>query len=57
MVSLILTLVVLGLVFYCISLLPMAEPFPTIIKVVAIIIAIVLLLQFLGIDTGIHTIR
>lgn len=54
MISFILTLVVLGLIFYCIQLIPMAAPFPTIIKVVVIIIAILMLLQFVGISTGLH---
>jgi hypothetical protein len=36
-------------VFYIITLIPMAEPFPQIIKVVAIIIAVVLILNALGI--------
>ncbi len=49
MITLLVTLVVLGLVFYCIGLIPMASPFPEIIKVVAIIIALLLILQFFGI--------
>lgn len=51
-ITLVITLIVLGLVFYCVSLIPMASPFPEIIRVVAVIIAILLLLQFLGITTG-----
>lgn len=50
MLTLLATLVVLGLVFYLIQLIPMAEPFPTIIKVVAIIIAVVMVLNALGIN-------
>lgn len=49
MIELLGTLVVLGLVFYLITLIPMAEPFPTIIRVVAIIIAVVMVLRALGI--------
>lgn len=48
MLSLIATLIVLGIVFYLIGLIPMAEPFPQIIKVVAILIALVLILNALG---------
>lgn len=51
------TLVILGLVFYLVQLIPMAEPFPQIIRVVAIIIAVVLVLQFLGLDILAHGFR
>lgn len=54
MINLLIELVVLGLVFYCIGLLPLASPFPQIIRVVAIIIAIVLLLGFIGISVPLH---
>lgn len=49
MISLLATLVILGLVFYLVTLIPMAEPFPTVIRVVAIIIAVLIVLQWLGI--------
>lgn len=55
--SLIITLILLGLVFYFINMIPMADPFPAIIRVVAIIIAVVLVLQWLGIATGLPTIN
>lgn len=48
MITLLATLVVLGLVFYLVTLIPMMEPFPQIIRVVAILVAVVLVLQFLG---------
>jgi hypothetical protein len=51
-ISLVIALIVLGLIFYCVELIPMAAPFPTIIRVVALIIAVLILLQFLGINTG-----
>lgn len=51
-ISLLILLVILGVVFYCIDLIPMSAPFPVIIKVVAIVVAIVLLLQFFGFYTG-----
>ena len=55
--SLIILLILLGLVFYFIEMIPMAEPFPRIIKVVAIIVAVVLVLQWLGVNTGLPTIN
>lgn len=48
MLELLATLVVLGIVFYIVTLIPMGEPFPQIIRVVAILIAVVLILNFLG---------
>lgn len=53
--SLIVSLIVLGLIFYFIQMIPLAEPFPQIIRVVAIIIAVVLVLQFFGINLGLPT--
>lgn len=50
MLTLLATLIVLGLVFYFITLIPMAEPFPQIIRVVAILIAVVIVLNALGIN-------
>lgn len=50
MLELLATLVILGLVFYIIGLIPMADPFPAIIRVVAIIIAVVLILNALGLN-------
>jgi hypothetical protein len=42
-------LIVLGVVFYLVGLIPMGEPFPQIIKIVAILIAVVLILNALGV--------
>lgn len=53
MMTLLLTLIILGIIFYFIGMIPMAEPFPAIIRAVAVIIAIVLVLQFLGFNLGI----
>jgi hypothetical protein len=47
--SLIIALIILGVIFYFIEMVPMAQPFPRIIQAVAIIIALVLVLQFLGV--------
>lgn len=60
-IGLIVLLVVLGLIFYCVELIPMAAPFPAIIRVVAVIIAILIILNFfapaLGLGTGVTLIR
>lgn len=47
--SLIIALVVLGLIFYFVEMIPLAPPFAQIIRVVAIIIAVVYVLNFLGV--------
>lgn len=54
MTSLIVTLIILGVVFYFVDMIPMADPFPRIIKVIAIILAVLLVLRFLGVATGIN---
>ena len=50
--ELILTLVVLGVIFYFINLIPMASPMPQIIRAVLVIIAVVLVIRWLGLDLG-----
>ncbi len=50
MISLLATLIILGLVFYFIEMIPLAAPFPTIIRAVAVLIAVVIILQFLGVN-------
>jgi hypothetical protein len=45
MFSLILALVILGLVFYLVMLIPLQHPFPVIIQVVFVLIAIVMILN------------
>jgi uncharacterized membrane protein YesL len=47
LIGVIVALVVIGLLFYCVSLLPLPEPYMTIIRVIFIIIAILYLLSFL----------
>ena len=54
--ELIILLVILGLIFYFVEMIPLAHPFPQIIKVVAIILGVVLVLQWLGVNTGLPTI-
>lgn len=47
-IGLLITLVILGLIFYCIELIPMAAPFLAIVRVVALIVALLIVLQFFG---------
>lgn len=47
MEALIITIVVIGLIYYCVTLLPLPEPFRTIANVVFILIAISYLLKFI----------
>lgn len=49
MIALLGTLVLLGLIFYFVTYIPMIDPYPQIVRVVAIIIAVVLVLGFLGV--------
>ncbi len=48
LIQLILTLAILGVIYYLITLLPIQEPFRTIINVVIIVAVIIWLLGFLG---------
>lgn len=53
LISLIVTLVILGLAFWLVSLIPLEEPFGKIIKVVFIVIAVLVVLEKLGVySTG-----
>lgn len=52
MISLIITIVVLGLIYWVVSLIPLPDPFPMIVKVLFIIIAVLILLSALGVHTG-----
>lgn len=55
LVSLVVAIVVLALVYWLITLLPLPEPFPKIILVVFILVAIVWVLHAFGIvDLGSH---
>lgn len=55
MVTLIVTLVVLGLLFWLLTLLPLPDPFPTILKVVFILIAIYVVLGAFGVLPALST--
>jgi hypothetical protein len=50
MISLIVALIVLGLLFWLVSLIPLPAPFPMIIKVIFIIIAVVTVLNAFGLN-------
>ena len=52
LISIVVLLVVCGLVYYLITLLPLPAPFPLIIKVVVIIALILVLLDYTGVLGG-----
>ena len=54
LVSLLIAVVVLGLLFYVVGLLPLPTPFKTIAKVIVIVIAIIYLLGLLGYGPGVR---
>lgn len=47
LIQLIIICLVMGLVFYLLQMLPIAEPFKTIVLVASIVVAIIYLLRFL----------
>ncbi len=49
MLELIALLIILVVVFYFIGFIPMAEPFPQLVKVVAVLLAVLLVLEALGV--------
>jgi hypothetical protein len=57
MISLIKAIVILGLIYWAVSLIPLPDPFPTIVKILFIIAAVVIVLQAFGISTGLPQIR
>lgn len=58
MIQLLVLLVVLGVVFYLVDrFIPMADPFKTGFRILAVVITIVLLLQAFGVDLGLPKIR
>lgn len=55
LISLIFAIAILGLVVYLIGMfIPMDPRFKTVINIIAGIIALLLVLNFVGIDTGFH---
>lgn len=57
MIELIIALVLIGLIYWAVSLIPLPEPFPLIIRVLFIIIAVIYLLNAFGVATGLPSIR
>lgn len=57
MISLIVFIVVLGLIYWAVSLIPLPDPFPTVVKVLFIIIAVIAVLNAFGISTGLPTLK
>ena len=53
MIELLAFIIVLGLIYWAVSLIPLPAPFPTIVQIIFILIAVVALLNFLGVHTGI----
>lgn len=54
LVSLLIAVVVLGLLFYVVGLLPLPAPFKTIAHVIVILIALIYLLGILGYGPGVN---
>lgn len=48
LIAILVFLIILGLIYYLILQIPLAAPFPTIIKIVFIVILLLWLLQFFG---------
>lgn len=57
MISLIIFLIILGLGYWLVTLIPLPDPFPVIIRVVFIILAILAVAQAFGFYTGFPVIR
>lgn len=55
--QIIIELILIGFVFWLVEFIPLASPMPQIIKAVMIIIAIVLVLNALGVITGLPALR
>lgn len=48
MIALIVYVVILGLLYYCVTLLPLPAPFPLVVKILFIILLILVLLNAIG---------
>ena len=57
MITIIIFIVLLGLAYWLVSLIPLPSPFPEIVKVVFVIIAVLYLLNAFGIATGLPALR
>jgi uncharacterized membrane protein len=54
LMSLLIAVIVLGLLFYVVGLLPLPAPFKTIAHVIVIVIAIIYLLGLMGYGPGVN---
>lgn len=52
MLSLIIFVVVLGLLYWASTLLPLPDPFPLVVRVLFIILLVIVLLNFAGVSLG-----
>lgn len=52
LIYLIVICIVAGLIFYCLQLLPIAQPFKNVVLVLAIIVFILVLLNMIGVFGG-----
>tara|TARA_R110000868_G_scaffold114344_2_gene306425 strand:+ start:7572 stop:7745 length:174 start_codon:yes stop_codon:yes gene_type:complete len=57
MISLIIFIVVLGLIYWVVSLVPIPAPFAIIVKVLFIIIAVVTVLSAFGLNTNLTLLK
>ncbi len=57
LIQLVVDVVILGLVYWAVSLIPLPAPFNQIVKVIFVIIAVLILLSALGFSTGFPQIR
>jgi len=57
MIELIVAIVILGLIYWAVSLIPLPDPFPTIVKILFIIVAVLYVLQAFGLGVGLPSIR
>jgi hypothetical protein len=55
LISLLVAVIIMGLIYYCITLLPIPQPFKNIVVVIFILICIIWLVGYLpGVDYGWH---
>ncbi len=51
-ITLLIVFIVIDVIFYFVEQIPMAAPFPTVIKIVGIVVALLVVLQFFGLIGG-----
>ena len=52
MVTLIVSIILLGLLYWVVSLIPLPSPFPRVVQVLFIILLVLMLLNAFGVSTG-----